>query len=212
MHYNTEQENFWATEFGKEYVNRNNSEKLLASNLSFFSKCLKQTSDLKSCIEIGANIGMNIKALKLLFPSMKFHAVEINSDAAKILSETLPSENITNDSILNYETENKWDLVLSKGVLIHINPEKINQVYSKLYNLSNRYILLGEYYNPTPVEITYRGHTDRLYKRDFAGEMMDMFPDLVLSDYGFVYKKDRNFSQDDITWFLLEKTNPSKGV
>lgn len=210
MHYKTEQENFWATEFGKEYLNRNNSEKLLASNLSFFSKCLKQTSDLKSCIEIGANIGMNIKALKLLFPSMDFHAVEINSDAAKILSETLPSKNITNDSILNYETNNKWDLVLSKGVLIHINPEKINQVYSKLYSLSNRYILLGEYYNPTPVEITYRGHSDRLYKRDFAGEMMDLYPDLVLLDYGFVYKKDRNFSQDDITWFILEKKNPSK--
>jgi len=205
MNYETEQENFWANEFGKEYVSRNNSEALLASNLSFFTKCLKQAIHIKNCMEIGANIGMNIKALKLLFPAMDFHAIEINSYAAKILSETIPSENIINESILNYKTTNKWDLVLSKGVLIHINPDKIIEIYNKLYNLSNRYILIGEYYNPKPVEITYRGHSDRLFKRDFAGEMMDLFPNLALIDYGFCYRGDKNFPQDDITWFLLEK-------
>jgi spore coat polysaccharide biosynthesis protein SpsF len=186
-------------------VSRNNSEALLASNLTFFSKCLKQTIEIKNCLEIGANIGMNIKALKLLFPSMDFHAIEINSHAANILSETISAENIINESVLNYKTTNRWDLVLSKGVLIHINPNKIAEVYNKLYNLSKRYILIGEYYNPTPVEITYRGHSDRLFKRDFAGEMLDLYPDLTLVDYGFCYRKDSNFPQDDITWFLLEK-------
>lgn len=34
---------------------------------------------------------------------------------------------------------------------------------------------------------------------------MDKFPDCQLVDYGFVYHRDNNFSQDDITWFLLEK-------
>jgi spore coat polysaccharide biosynthesis protein SpsF len=66
-------------------------------------------------------------------------------------------------------------------------------------------ILMGEYYNPSPTAIPYRGHADRLFKRDFAGELLDRFPDLRLIDYGFAYRRDPAFPQDDITWFLLEK-------
>ena len=37
--YQTEQEKFWAGEFGTDYIDRNKGEKLLASNLNFiFSK------------------------------------------------------------------------------------------------------------------------------------------------------------------------------
>jgi hypothetical protein len=43
------------------------------------------------------------------------------------------------------------------------------------------------------------------FKRDFAGEIMDRFPDLRLVDYGFVYHRDPQFPQDDFTWFLMEK-------
>ena len=58
---------------------------------------------------------------------------------------------------------------------------------------------------PAPVAIPYRGHSDRLFKRDFAGEILDRHPQLQLVDYGFAYRRDPNFPQDDITWFLMEK-------
>ena len=90
-------------------------------------------------------------------------------------------------------------------MLIHINPELLSAVYQKLYAASTDYILIAEYYNPSPVSINYRGHKDRLFKRDFAGEMLEKFPDLQLVDYGFSYRKDPTFPQDDITWFLLKK-------
>ena len=38
-----------------------------------------------------------------------------------------------------------------------------------------------------------------------TGELMDRFPSLKLVDYGFLWKRDPVFPQDDITWFLLEK-------
>ena len=41
MNYKTEQEEFWAGEFGEEYISRNNSKELLASNLNFFSKRIR---------------------------------------------------------------------------------------------------------------------------------------------------------------------------
>ena len=56
-----------AEEFGKEYIDRNKGKTLLAKNLDFFTKALKSTQNIKNCIEFGANIGMNIKALQLLF-------------------------------------------------------------------------------------------------------------------------------------------------
>lgn len=91
------------------------------------------------------------------------------------------------------------------GVLIHINPNELKTVYEKLYTSSKKYILIAEYYNPSPVEIPYRGNKERLFKRDFAGEFLDMFPDCKLEDYGFVYHRDNNFPLDDITWFLMKK-------
>lgn len=203
--YSTEQEKFWAGEFGTDYISRNEGDLLLASNLDFFSKALRCAQNIKTCIEFGANIGMNLKALKLLHPEQEQHAIEINEDAAKQLGQFLPAANIHHTSILEFSSDQVWDMVLIKGVLIHINPDMLPQVYDKLVSSSGKYLLVSEYYNPAPVAIPYRGHSDRLFKRDFAGEIMEQHPQMKLVDYGFVYHRDPNFPQDDITWFLLEK-------
>lgn len=204
--YATPQEEFWAGDFGKEYNSRNDGSDLLASNIKFFSLALKQASKISSCLELGANIGMNLRALKLLYPKINLSAVEINPHAVKILGKFIGSKNIFQGSIFDFPVVGKSDLVLIKTVLIHINPEMLNAVYEKIHQASSRYILLCEYYNRTPVSITYRGHEDRLFKRDFAGEMLDIYSDLVLIDYGFAYHRDPAFPQDDITFFLMKKT------
>ena len=36
---------------------------------------------------------------------------------------------------------------------------------------------------------------------------MDIYPDLQILDYGFVYHRDEFYPQDDINWFLLKKNN-----
>lgn len=205
MTFKTEQENFWAGEFGTEYIQRNQGDALLASNLDFFAKALRAARGVKTCIEFGANIGMNLKALKLLHPAQEQHGIEINADAARELAQVIPPSHVHHSSILDFNPQRSWDLVLIKGVLIHINPDALPQVYDKLMAASGKYLLLAEYYNPAPVAISYRGHTDRLFKRDFAGEIMDRHPQLQLVDYGFAYRRDPNSPQDDITWFLMEK-------
>lgn len=203
--FSTHQEEFWAGDFGNQYIGRNESKELLASNLCFFSKALKQAGLVSSCIEFGANIGMNLKAIKLLYPGIDVKGIEINANAAKLLAELIGEENVYKGSIFNFDIKDKFELALIKGVLIHINPDKLDLVYEKLYSSTNKYIMVCEYYNPTPVTIAYRGHSDRLFKRDFAGELLDKYSDLRLIDYGFVYKRDISFPQDDVTWFLLSK-------
>ena len=90
-------------------------------------------------------------------------------------------------------------------MLIHINPDHLDAVYKVMYQVSKKYILLVEYYNPTAMNIQYRGESDKMFKRDFAGEALAKYKDLQLVDYGFVYQKDNNFIQDDVTWLLLQK-------
>lgn len=203
MAFKTDQENFWASDFGDDYINRNDDLQLIAGNINLFSKIIGRTTGLKSVIEFGSNIGNNLKAIKALVPDCELSAIEINQKAVEILKDQ--EVKIYAQSILDFEPDYKRDLAFIKGVLIHINPDELQNVYEKLYNSSKKYILIAEYYNPSPVTIPYRGHENRLFKRDFAGEMMDKYPDLKLVDYGFSYHRDNNYPQDDITWFLLEK-------
>jgi pseudaminic acid biosynthesis-associated methylase len=202
--FKTKQEEFWAGKFGVDYISRNQGEVLLASNLRFFSNSLKRAKSLESCIEFGANIGMNLRALSMLYPKQVQHAIEINPEAAAQLAKVIPSDNVMNQSIIDFEPSFKCDLVLIKGVLIHVNPNFLPEIYDSLIAACGRYLLIAEYYNPEPVGISYRGHGDKLFKRDFAGEIMDRHPKMTLVDYGFAYHRDPSFPQDDITWFLLE--------
>jgi pseudaminic acid biosynthesis-associated methylase len=204
MRYKTEQEKFLAGEFGNEYLVRNSGSKIISSNISLFTSVLKSAPQIESIGELGCNIGLNLMALASINPEFILYGWEINSKAAQE-ARNLKVATITEGTIVNPLPEDlKVDLTFTKGVLIHINPDLLEKVYENLYKLSNRYILIAEYYNPTPVAIDYRGNKNRLFKRDYAGEMIKRF-DLKLLDYGFVYHLDNYFPQDDVNWFLLEK-------
>ena len=202
MIFKTEQEKFWAGDFGSKYIERNNSELLLNSKVAMYARMLQAANNVNS-IRLGCNIGLNLVAIKRLMPAIKLSGYEINEKAAKQAAEFNVAE-ITQSSIFDNIKDSKVDLTFTDGVLIHINPDYLDNVYRNLVNGSNRYVLVAEYYNPVPIKITYRGHKDRLFKRDFAGDLIDNY-DLKLVSYGFIYKRDNLAPQDDITWFLLEK-------
>lgn len=204
-HAGNDQEAFWSGEFGDAYIARNDSEALLRSNVFLFSRALSRTNDVGSIIEFGANIGNNLHAISLAAPQIELHAVEINASACARLRLRKEISSVKQGSILNHKVVQTHSLSLSKGLLIHIHPENLNDAYQSLYNSTNRYVLLCEYYSPNPVSLNYRGYKERLFKRDFAGDMMAIYPDLRLIDYGFFYRNDPMFPQDDISWFLMEK-------
>ncbi|KTS72108.1 pseudaminic acid biosynthesis-associated methylase [Pseudomonas oryzihabitans] len=200
----TAQERFWQGEFGDAYVDRNAGAAAVASNLAFFGRALARAGALSSVLELGTNRGLNLQALRGLLPAAELQGVELNAKACA-LARALEVAEIWEGSLFDYPLTRTFDLAFTKGVLIHLPPESLPAAYDKLYQASRRLILVGEYYNPSPVEVTYRGHAERLFKRDFAGELLDRYPDLQLLDYGFVYHRDPLFPADDISWFLLEK-------
>ena len=199
------QELFWQGDFGDEYTSRSQGQALIRSNEALFTRVIgAMDSSPLSVLEFGANRGLNLVALQRLLPVGKFTGVEINDKAFASLA-SLEGIQAIHGSIYDFSSTETFELVFTKGVLIHLNPERLAEVYSKLVACSSKYILLAEYYNPAPVEVPYRNHHGKLFKRDFAGEMLDRYPSLSLVDYGFCYHRDPVAPQDDITWFLLRK-------
>ena len=203
--FKTPQERFWAGEFGATYSTRVDGDDILAAYTALHARILSRTHHVKSILEFGANIGLNLRAYRRLLPKAELSAIEINPKAVEVLKANAELHKIYEQSILDFEVDYPRDLVLIKTVLIHIGPDVLTDVYDRLYRATRKYLCVAEYYNPTPMTVEYRGHSERLFKRDFAGEMLDRFPDLRLVDYGFVYHKDPIFPIGDVTWFLMEK-------
>ena len=160
MEYKTEQEVFWSGEFGNQYIERNECTKeIMASAVGFFAKILGRTGGIKSVIEFGSNIGNNLKAIKMLQPDVQAAAIEINHQAAEHLRADKFFDSrleVYEASILEYKPVKTYDMALICGVLIHINPDALQSVYEKLYASAEKYICISEYYNPVPVEVSYR--------------------------------------------------------
>lgn len=198
----TEQETFWAGAFGDTYTDRNATTHLV-SQVALFTKILARTEGVDSAFELGANCGTNLRALRTLLPKARLGGVEINRHAYEQMRQ-IEGVQAVHGSLLDLGPPEPCALTFTSGVLIHIAPDRLPVAYAKLVEASRRYVVVIEYYNPTPVEVSYRGHTEKLFKRDFAGELLDAFA-LRLVDYGFVWRRDPNFPADDVTWFLLEK-------
>ena len=199
-----DQSSFWSGDFGDEYILRNTSKDESVVKMIMFGRMLKNANKVGSAVELGCNIGLNLEALKSLNDDVSLSGYEINRNAILKARDlgigSIQEANITRP----IKIEAKFEMSFTVGVLIHIAPEQLTQVYENLYNLSSRYILICEYYNPTPVMVEYRDNKDKLFKRDFAGEMLDLY-DLTLIDYGFFYNRDNQFKYGDFNWFLLER-------
>lgn len=199
-----ENEIFWMNDFGDKYTDRNNDIELLKNKKFFFTKILNKIN-ISNIFEIGCNRGLNLLALKEINNEIKLNGLEINKKAYDIIKEKNICENLFNESIYNFNSNQTYDLVFTVGVLIHLNPDKLDSIYETMFNLSSKYILIAEYYSRNMTEIKYRNNDNKLFKRDFCGELMDKYKQLKLIDYGFIYYRDPLYPLDDITWFLLEK-------
>jgi len=199
----------WKGEFGDQYAERN--EGRVARNTALFAKILQRTHAITSVLEFGCGTGQNLRAIQALLSSVDTYGVEINEDAANMARSTttlVACQDYLKDGLpMGWPTT--MDLTMTKGVLIHTAPADLRLAYHQLINRSKRYILIAEYYNPTPVEVMYRGMPAALWKRDFCKEIIELAQShgthLRLINYGFQYHGDHNFPQDDITWFLMEK-------
>lgn len=202
-----DQENFWKNQYSKEYINKNsNFNKQLS--VQGWNEIVKKIDAPDTILECGANIGRNIEALNYIFPLASKTAIEISPDAASMLREKFDNLNVLNTSILKSSIEKKYyDLTFTMGVLIHIHPDNLLANLKKIISSTKRYLVVGEYFNRTPVSLSYQGEDEKLFKCDFGKEILENFSDeLSLVDYGFLWGHiydEAGF--DDITWWVFER-------
>jgi spore coat polysaccharide biosynthesis protein SpsF len=202
----TEQEKFWAEKYAEHYIKKNKrfDNKLGAEA---WGKILTKVNDkVGNYLECGCNIGRNIDQLKITLPTAKPSIIEISEPAFTFVSKRHEFEHAFQGSILESTfNDRSFDLVFTMGVLIHINPDQLLAHMEKMYRYSNKYILMGEYFNRTPTTIEYQGEKNRLFKRDFGKLFIENF-DVKLVDYGFLWGHIYDAAGfDDITWWLFEK-------
>jgi pseudaminic acid biosynthesis-associated methylase len=204
----TQQVEFWRGNFGNAYTDRNNLEPhLLRMRTAMWAKILSPTmaAPPQTILEIGANIGVNLRVIRAL-SGARLMAVEPNDKARGILIQDQvvaePDLRAGIASAIDFP-DGTADLVFTSGVFIHIHPDDLLGSMKEIHRVSSRYIACVEYFSDTPTEVLYRGHSDKLFKRDFGGEWLDHFPDLVPVAYGFEWK--RVTGLDNLTWWLFEK-------
>lgn len=194
-------ENLWGGVFGNEYAQRN--RKAHEGRLPFWEDLLQKHS-IHSVLEVGCNIGANLRWISRLLPHNLVCGIDINQNALRELHSTYPNVNALQSTAqcLPFQNE-QFDLVFTCGVLIHQPPSAIQTVTSEIVRCSRRYILCAEYYSNELVEIPYREQRGALFKQDYGMCYQESHPGLILAEEGFLSRKDGGW--DDLTYWLFSK-------
>lgn len=216
----TKQMEEWAGKFGEEYTERNmmtadEFDKLLRSRIgvSRTEQIDEFLSDLElnNILEVGSNIGNQLLLLqKRGFKSL--YGIELNRYAVEKSKERTEGKgiDIIQGSAFDIPFKDAYfDLVFTSGVLIHISPQDINNVLDEIHRCSKKYIWGTEYFSEEYTQVNYRGHSELLWKTNFAKLYLDRFPDLKLvKEKRYPYLEDKTLV-DQV--FLLKKNEITGG-
>jgi pseudaminic acid biosynthesis-associated methylase len=202
----TPQENFWKNKITESYAHDNSvfDEQL---GLNAWERILSkiEKASISSFLDCGSNIGRNVAFLRKVLPAATANIIELAQEPYDKCLQNFQIEASFLGPIKEAKFDKNFDLVFSSGVLIHVNPNDLLESMSRMYQLSSKYILISEYFNRTPVMISYRGEDDRLFKCDFGKLFVENF-DCRLLDYGFLWGHEFDSAGfDDITYWLFEK-------
>lgn len=182
----------WAGKFGNDYLARNRVD--WRERTTFWRGVIEATKP-DNVLELGANAGWNLRAIREVSPGTAVCGIDVNREAAA-------AARADGYLVENYEAthpcERQFDLVFTAGVLIHVAPENIEAVMQSAIDKSRRYVLAVEYSADEQEEVIYRGQTDLLWKRPFGRLYTEMGLKAVsITDAGFGF--------DRCTAWLMEK-------
>ena len=209
----TKQMQHWSGNFGRDYTKRNNMsledmDRLWHSRYGVTrSEAVKEflgSLDRSARIlEVGCNIGNQLLCLQGLGFS-ELYAIELQSEAVETAKARTSGISIIRGSAFDIPFKDGYfDLVFTAGVLIHIHPSDVREAMKEIHRCTRQYIWGSEYWSEEFVAIPYRGHSDLLWKADYARIYMECFHNLSLIREQHLNYRDGTGNVD--TLFLLEK-------
>jgi len=179
----------WQGELGREYTRRNSvSEDALdamyVERFGISRSALNQEFlaplTLRSALEVGCNVGMQLRHLRRL-TGARMAGVDLQQSALDEARAILPHAELLQGQATELPfRDGSFDLVFTSGVLIHVPPSDLVRVMDEIHRVSSRWIWGFEYWAATPTEVAYRGQSGLLWKRDFRVAWQERFPTLRL--------------------------------
>lgn len=195
-------EAMWQGEFGDAYTARN---AVVSDHRGPFWTGLLKSWPCTRLLEVGCNLGANLKWIGTILPPREIYGVDVNECALAQVRMTLSGVNAVWARARELPFRDRFfDLVFTSGVLIHQPPETLRDVMSEIVRCSAKYVLAMEYFAPTHTEIPYRGQSGALFKADYGRLYQEAFPFLRRIDGG---ELPRSTGWDDLTWWLFERSS-----
>lgn len=149
----------WRGRFGRAYTKRNIVD--WRTRVPGFYEMAGHLG-LSSILEVGCNRGHNLRALQAVYPHATLRGVEPQR-YARHLAQASGLDVVKGDI---YEIPGVADLVFTCGVLTHVPPGSLQRALHELAVASNRWVLAIEYHGDGE-QLTYRGKTEMLWRRDY---------------------------------------------
>jgi pseudaminic acid biosynthesis-associated methylase len=197
-------EQLWSGDFGQDYVARNANAGERRG--PFWSQMLERTG-ASSALEVGCNVGGNLRWLAAELDPGQAAGVDVNGAALDELRRAVPDINVREASARSLPfPDASFDLVFTVGVLIHLPPGAVEEAVDEIVRCSARWVLCAEYASDEEVEVPYRGERGALFKRDYGALYRERHPELELVSTSFEPRSEGAF--DDTTVLLFEKPAP----
>lgn len=192
-----EQAHWWAGPWGTAYTQRNRVN--VGQRIPFWSHILGATK-AKTVLEVGCNAGWNLRAMRMIEPTLDVVGVDLNRDAlAEAEAAGLDVHQMHGGEVADVWPQH-FDLVFTAGVLIHVPTDALGAVMRSIVDASKRYVVAVEYAAAREEAIEYRGHQDRLWRRPFGALYEDA--GLKVMESGPLSKAE---GFDNCHWWLMER-------
>ena len=211
--YRTSQENVWSSDHGFRYVIHHMGENWQDNiRIPVWTQFLSQVPDVDSICEFGCNIGANLKAIRHVNPDVALSGIDINPHAVKMLQKEDIGD-IHCASILDVDMDRQYDLVFTRGVLIHIHPDEVPKAMHNMAKHAKRYVLIYEHYSADPHTLvgynpnSKEARPDEGYQfwGDFSGDFQSLYPDWQVVATGVNDKLDRVPKEGDLHWTIFRR-------
>jgi len=194
-------EALWAGDFGDAYSVRNAAA---AEGRRPFWDARHAQLGFASALEVGCNVGGNLRWLAELLGPDNVAGVDVNEQALETLRAALPGVDARRAPARELPFgDGAFDLVFTTGVLIHQPPAELPAVMDEIVRCSRSYVLCGEYHANALEEVPYRGQEGALFRNDYGRLYRERFPDLRLVEEGFLARDDGPW--DDLTYWVFAR-------
>ena len=128
-------------------------------------KALESFYPFKSLLEVGCNVGPNLKLIQDKFPKVELAGSDVNIEALKIAKQRLPKVDIYIDNIENSLIKRQFDIVLVDAVLMYIPPERILKAMENISYLAKKGVILVEWKSESFLGKVMYHHWARNYRK-----------------------------------------------